>query len=177
MVDMPKPNGGFPLALDALAEPVISSERAQVGRVVQASRESPRGRIILPFHKTAADACHRMLNALQPGSYIRPHRHLSPPKSETILVLKGSICFVIFGSGGIISDHFTLTAGSDRFGIDVEPGAYHTLIALETDTVVFEIKPGPFSPAATGDYADWAPEEGHAAAGPYLDKLRQKIIG
>ena len=174
---MPKPNGGFPLALDAPGDPVNIIDRSQIGRAVQASRASPRGRIILPFHKTAADACHRMLNALQPGSYIRPHRHLSPPKSETILVLKGSICFVIFGSGGLISDHFTLTAGSDRFGIDVEPSAYHTLMALETDTVVFEIKPGPFSPAATGDYAEWSPEEGHAAVVPYLAKLRRKITG
>ncbi len=95
---MPKPNGGFPLALDAPMETVNIIDRSQIGRTVQATHESPRGRIILPFHKTDADACHRMLNALQPGSYIRPHRHLSPPKSETILVLEGSICFVIFDS-------------------------------------------------------------------------------
>ena len=64
---MPKPNGGFPLALDAPVEPVNIIGRSQIGRALQTSRESPRGRIILPFHKTATDACHRMLNALQPG--------------------------------------------------------------------------------------------------------------
>lgn len=166
----------FPRALVAPEGPVTVIDRSQVERVVQASRKSPRGRIILPFHKKDADACHRMLNALQPGSYIRPHRHLSPPKAETILVLKGSICFVIFDPEGAIVNHFTLTAGSPRIGIDVEPEAYHTLFALENDTVVFEVKNGPFSPATAGDFAGWAPEEGHPAAEMYLEKLRQKTI-
>ena len=167
----------YPRALESPKGPVSVIDSSQMERVVEASRKSPRGRIILPFHKTDDDHCHRMLNALQPGSYIRPHRHLSPPKTETILLLKGAICFVIFNSGGAVDNHFILAAGSSRIGIDIEPIIYHTLFALENDTVVFEVKNGPFSPVTSGDFAEWAPPEGHSAVETYLEKLRQKTIG
>jgi hypothetical protein len=48
---------------------------------------------------------HRMLNAIEPGSYIRPHRHQSPPKPESIIVLSGSLALVKFGGDGA-SDYF-----------------------------------------------------------------------
>ena len=167
----------FPRALESPDGLVTVIDDTQLDRVVEASRMSPRRRIILPFHKTDDDHCHRMLNALQPGSYIRPHRHLTPPKAETILVLKGSICFVIFDSAGRIENHFSLAAGGPRIGIDIEPLFYHTLFALENDTVVFEVKKGPFSPVIAGDFAEWAPPEGLSAAETYLEKLHQLTIG
>ena len=167
----------YPRALQSPKDQVTVIDDSLLERVVEASRMSPRGRIILPFHKSDDDHCHRMLNALQPGSYIRPHRHRSPPKAETILVLKGSICFVIFDSAGRIDNHFTLAAGSLRIGIDIEPILYHTLFALENDTVVFEVKEGPFSPVTAGDFAEWAPPEGYSTAATYLEKLRQLTIG
>jgi cupin fold WbuC family metalloprotein len=167
----------YPRALQSPEGRITVIDGSQLERVVEVSRKSPRGRIILPFHKTDDEKCHRMLNALQPGSYIRPHRHLRPPKTETILVLKGSVCFVIFDSAGRIDSHFTLAAGGPRIGIDIEPILYHTLFALENDTVVFEVKEGPFSPLAAGDFAEWAPPEGNLAAETYLDKLHQLTIG
>lgn len=139
--------------------------------VVKASRKSPRRRMIFPFHKKEHATLHRMLNAIQPDSYVQPHRHLDPPKAESIVVLKGSIkCFIFDESGGI-QEIFVLTEGSAQFGIDVEPGVFHTFVALEPDTVVFEVKPGPYVQASDKDFATWSPKEGTPAALDYMQKL------
>ena len=57
---------------------------------------NPRRRVILSLHSSDDEPLHRMLNAIQPGSYVRPHRHLTPPKDEGVVVLSGSVGFVPF---------------------------------------------------------------------------------
>ena len=121
-----------------------------------------------------------MFNALQPGTYIPPHRHALPPKAESILVLRGSLCFVTFDETGRVDQIADLAAGSDVFGVDVAAGIYHTFFILEADTVVFEVKPGPYSPINDKDFAPWAPREGEAAAAEYLamlQRLREERLG
>jgi len=112
-----------------------------------------------------------MLNALQPGSYVRPHRHLNPPKAESTVLLRGKIGFVTFLADGSIDRHWVLAAGAACFGVDCHPGVFHTVFALEPDTVVFEVKPGPYDAASDKDFAPWAPEEGTAEAEAYLERL------
>lgn len=112
-----------------------------------------------------------MLNALQPGSYVRPHRHLLPPKAESSVLLRGSIGFITFHDDGRVDRQLVLSAGSSSFGVDCQPGPFHTLFALEPDTVVFEVKPGPYDPASDKDFAPWAPEEGSPEATAYLERL------
>ena len=165
------PDSTFPRALDPPEGPIVLLDTVIFREAIEQSRKSPRGRIILPFHKSHDELLHRMLNALQPGSYIQPHRHASPPKAESILVLKGSICFVSFTVTGEIDDRFLLSQGSDTIGIDVVPGVFHTFFAMEEDTVLFEVKPGPYVEIDDKDFASWAPVEGSEAAKDYLEKL------
>ncbi|MCP4665681.1 MAG: WbuC family cupin fold metalloprotein [Deltaproteobacteria bacterium] len=157
--------------MDPPKGPVVLLDSVIFSRAIAQSRKSPRGRMILPFHKSHDDLLQRMLNVLQPGSYIQPHRHVSPPKAESILVLKGSICFVSFEDAGEIDDYFLLSRGSGKIGIDVMPGVFHTFFALEEDTVLFEVKPGPYAQIDDKDFAAWAPVEGSEGAKEYLEKL------
>src|SRR5262245_53101824 len=92
----------FPLAMPAPTGPVTVIARPQMDEAIALSRQSPRGRIICPYHPTAGDTLHRMLNVLQPHSYIQPHRHGSPPKDESIIVLKGTTGCVIFSDAGVV---------------------------------------------------------------------------
>ncbi len=163
----------FPLAMNAPEGKVTLIDQALIGRAVEMSRKSPRRRIIYPFHKTNEDKIHRMLNCIQPDSYIRPHRHLSPPKAESVIVLKGSICFVVFDSEGQAQEHILLSASSDRIGVDTEPGVFHTFFAVEEDTVLFETKPGPYERSSDKDFAPWAPEENSEGAESYLRSLQR----
>lgn len=171
MIDSTAP---FPKALFPPPEDNTLVTTALLDKCVAASRKSPRKRIILPLHKTPDAPLHRMLNAMQPGSYIQPHRHLFPPKAESVIVLQGAIYVFIFREDGSIEDLHTIKAGSVNIGIDSEPGVFHTFAAIEKDTVLFEVKPGPYNQADDKDFALWAPAEGAQGAEDYVDYLYQK---
>lgn len=140
-------------------------------RAVDYSRTSPRRRVIQPFHKDASDPLHRMLNAVQPDSYIRPHRHLDPPKPEAWILLRGTLVFFTFDDAGNITHSMELAANGERFGVDLSPGIFHTFIARAPDTVIFEVKSGPYSEASDKTFAPWAPEEGAADVARYMQGL------
>ena len=158
----------YPKALDAPAGQTTVIGTTIIEQVVQASKLSPRNRILLPLHKGPEAPLHRMLNAIQPQSYIRPHRHLHPPKPETIIVLQGAILCIVFTPSGEIQEVQTIAAGTDELGFDCEPWVYHTFLSLRTDTVIFEVKPGPYEVSTDKDFATWAPPEGSPEAGKYL---------
>ncbi|MDK9706492.1 MAG: WbuC family cupin fold metalloprotein [Desulforhopalus sp.] len=165
-----------PKALKAPTGQTTLLSAALIDQVVQASRLSPRKRILLPLHKGPEAPLHRMLNAIQPQSYIRPHRHLYPPKPETIIVLRGAILCIVFTPSGEVQEELTIAAGTDNFGFDCEPGVYHTFLALSIDTVIFEVKPGPYEVSTDKDFATWAPPEESPEAANYLAflyKLRE----
>lgn len=69
-----------------------------------------------------------------------------------------------------------VTAESDVFGVDIEPGIFHTFLILQPDTVMYEVKPGPYSPIDDKDFATWAPREGDVAVAEYLAMLQQKRL-
>jgi cupin fold WbuC family metalloprotein len=142
---------------------------------IAVSRSSPRRRVIQPFHRDETATLHRMFNAVQPDSYIPPHRHLDPPKAESWVVLRGALSFFTFNEQGGIEQCVEIRAGGPVFGVDLEPGVYHTFIALEPDTVVFEVKNGPYSPASDKTFPAWAPQEGSAQASAYLAWLKAEF--
>jgi len=164
----------FPKALPVPTTDNTLITKDCIRECVEASRKSPRKRIILPLHKSDDANLHRMLNAMQPGSYIQPHRHLFPPKAESVIVLQGAIYVYIFNGEGKILEIHTVQAGGVNLGIDSEPGVFHTFAAIEKDTVLFEVKPGPYNQADDKDFALWAPAEGDAGATEYLQALYEK---
>ncbi|MBK9372888.1 MAG: WbuC family cupin fold metalloprotein [Holophagales bacterium] len=119
------------------------------------------------------DPVHRLLNAIEPGSWVRPHRHLDPPRTETLLVVSGSLGVVLFDDDGTVTDVATLDAGGGTFGVDLDAGTWHGLVALEPGTVFFETKPGPYVAPAPSDRAPWAPDEGEPGTGAAEEALRR----
>lgn len=163
----------FRLALDPPTGPLALLGPGDIERALTASRTSPRKRIILPFHRSPDDPLHRMLNAIQVGSYVRPHRHLSPPKSEAWIVLRGELLFVCFEDDGRVAQAVVLSPTAAHFGVDLVPGQYHTIVALEPDTVIYEVKSGPYTQTTDKAFAPWAPEEGSLEAENYLSELEK----
>jgi cupin fold WbuC family metalloprotein len=141
--------------------------------VVAGATQSGRRRLNLNLHRGDGDNPHRFFNVLLRGTYITPHRHLRPPKSETFLILRGSAAFFVFEDDGRIRESHTLSgegAGAS-FGIDIQPGLWHTLAVLSEYAVCFEVKPGPYDPAGDKEFAPWAPAEGAPACHDYLQGL------
>ncbi len=136
------------------------------------ARRRPRRRVNANLH-AMGDRVHRLLNAVEPGSYIRPHRHLDPPKDETLVVVRGALGLVLFDAeGGVVGTTRLASSPAGAFGADVPAGAIHSFVALEEGTVFFEVKEGPYVSPVEGDLPAWAPAEGDAAAAAYEASLR-----
>lgn len=140
--------------------------------VISEAKALPRKRKNFNYHPTFDDPINRMLNAVEPGSYVQPHKHESPDKREVFILLKGKLAVVFFDNSGNITDHVILD-NIENFGVEIPPAQWHTIIALEPGTVVYEIKDGPYSPADDKNFASWAPKEGEAGCAGYLQKLNE----
>lgn len=151
---------------------LIYLDRKLVAETAAAARDSDRGRIVQPFHRSDGELLRRMLNAIQPESYVRPHRHTQPGAVEAWLVVRGAVACFTFSDTGAVEQIVELRAGGERFGVDFSGGVFHTLIALEPDTVLYEVKLGPYVPAADTEFASWAPAEGADEGLAYLAGLR-----
>ncbi|MCX7882381.1 MAG: WbuC family cupin fold metalloprotein [Brevinematales bacterium] len=117
---------------------------------------SPRKRKNYNLHELP-DTVQRFLNAMMPFSYVRPHRHLHPPKTETFVLLSGKVWVLLFDNEGNVSDAI-LMEGKRIQIVDLLPGCWHTLIPI-TKSLTFEVKPGPYDPATDKEFAPWAPSE------------------
>lgn len=152
-------------------------DRNLIEKKAQQATENERLREIHILHQAHKDNLHRMLNAFQPKSYVVPHRHLEDPKDEAIIILKGSIGCICFNEDGSIIPESVcyLSQGTDMVGLDVRAGVWHTFFALEKDTVIFEVKSGPYTRATDKDFAPWAPKENSDEALAYLAKLEDTV--
>lgn len=137
--------------------------------------DSPRRRTILRLHSGDHEHCHRMLNALKSGTYVRPHRHVNEHNSEGFIVLRGRLALLIFDETGnvIEAESCILDAAAGQFGMDIAPHIWHTLVALQ-DTVIYEVKGHPaggYVEESAKNFAPWSPEENSVEAMSYLGKL------
>jgi len=134
--------------------------------VTAKAKVSPRLRMNHNFHLELSDPVQRLLNALEPWTYIRPHKHVT--KEESFVLLRGTVLAVVFNDDGSIRDHCVLNAASGNLGIEFEENAFHMLTSLESGSVVYEIKEGPFVPHTEASSAPWAPREGSPEACGFL---------
>ncbi len=131
------------------------------------SRLSPRRRMLLPFHRGQADLVQRMINFMQPGTYIRAHQHPREWATETLMVMSGCLGFVTFDAeGNVLTTHRLGVGGL----VDIEARVWHSVLALAEDTMILEIKRGPFN-EEDKVFADWSPEEFSDGAPAYLQWL------
>lgn len=147
---------------------LVTIDAQMLAALSREARASARRRKNQNFHTAEDAACHRLLNAVEPDSYIPPHRHLSPDKAETIIVLAGRIGILIFDDRGMVTMRRILAPTSGTVGIDIPAGIYHSMVALEPGSVFFESKAGPFVPRTPEELAPWAPAEDNPSAIHYL---------
>lgn len=151
--------------------PIEIVDAARIARLGAAAAASPRARMNDNLH-AMEDPVHRLLNAIEPGSYVQPHRHRTAPRRETLAVLRGAGAVVIFDDEGRIERSVRLTPEGPVHVIEVPSGCWHSLVSLEPGTVFFEVKEGPYVAIPPEDLAPWAPAPGDPAAAAYLEELR-----
>ncbi len=114
-----------------------------MNEVSEQAKASPRLRMNYNFHKNLDEKCHRMLNALEPGTEIPIHRH--PKKDETFVILKGKVKVTTYNNKGELQDFAILCHENGLYGVNIPKNVWHTLEALEP-SMLFECKEGPFVP-------------------------------
>ena len=139
------------------------------------AKKAERKRMNFNFHPTHEDPLHRLLNAMEPGTYIQPHKHEDPDRFEIFLALRGRFVAIIFDDKGIITDHAILDNREGNYGVEIPERTFHTLLSLEPGSVAYEIKEGPYLPSAAKNFAHWAPAEGDPDVESYIEKLLQEI--
>lgn len=138
-------------------------DRDSVEALSAAARTLPRRRLNRNLH-AMEDPVHRLLNAVEPGSYVRPHRHLSPPRTETAVAVAGRLGLLVFDGEGRVETRAVLAPAGRQLVAEIRPGTWHAFVALEAGTVFFEVKEGPYVAPTAGDVAAWAPAEGEPAS-------------
>lgn len=137
--------------------------------------DNPRLRKNWNLHPHDDFPAHRLLNAMEPSSYIRPHRHLDPNKDETFLIVRGRLGVLLFDESGQVTGSAFLDATGETLGVDIPAGVYHTAVSMVHGTVFFEAKAGPYRPLTEEETAHWAPEENSAQVGDYLNFLKKAL--
>jgi len=151
---------------------LIPFDETLLKATIEEAHVSPRHRHITRFHDLP-EPFQRMLNAVEPGSYIRPHRHLDPDKDEVFIALQGSALIVRYHDDGTPLEGVLLDAEGPVRGVEIPAGAWHSLLSLQSGTVLFEAKGGPYLAATDKDFAPWAPAEtDQEAALTFMANLR-----
>ena len=136
------------------------------------AQANPRLRQNYNLHPADDSRGHRLFNAIEPDSYIRPHRHLDPEKDETFLLVRGRLGVIVFADDGSVLETALLEEGGANLVADIPHGVYHGAVSLFPGTIFFEAKAGPFLPLAEAEKAAWAPLEGTSEAVAYLARLK-----
>ena len=113
------------------------------------AKESPRLRMNMDLRNSYADTSQRMLNAIEPGSVVPVHRHKKT--SETVVVLRGRVVEEFYDASGALEDVCEVSAGGEICALNIPQGKWHTLKALESGTVILEMKDGGYEPIAEDD--------------------------
>jgi cupin fold WbuC family metalloprotein len=134
----------------------------------------PRRRTHQLWHLDHADGVQRLAMALQPGTYVRPHRHADPPKWEALALLQGQVSLLTFDVDGAVLERLELSHAGGCVVVETPAGTWHSLVVVEADSVLFEFKQGPFAPS---EFAAWAPAEDSPAAADVASWLRSARPG
>lgn len=106
------------------------------------AQDSPRLRMNYNFHQSLDELCHRMLNAVEPGTDIPIHRH--PTKDESFVILRGKVRSTTYNDDGSTIESVVLCQKDGVYGVNIPKGVWHKLESLESGSVIFECKEGPY---------------------------------
>jgi len=113
------------------------------------AKASSRLRMNFNLHDSLDAKAQRLLNALEPGTVLPVHRHRET--AETYIVLRGSIRVIFYNDAKLLTAEFLIDPKEKEYGIHIPAGQWHTLEVLESGTVIFEVKDGPYAPLQPED--------------------------
>jgi len=153
---------------------LVRIDQQLLSSLSQRARQHSRRRLNHNFHEPP-DVVNRMLNAIEPDSYICPHRHQHPPLEESFLVLRGAGAVIVFADMGELEDILVLDSRRQCWGVEIPAERYHTILSRSVGSVFYEVKQGPYDSQRAKEFAPWAPLEGTPEALAYLQRLHRWV--
>lgn len=117
--------------------------------VSECAKASERLRMNYNLHEAADSKAQRLFNALEPGTLLPIHRHQNT--AETYILIRGRIDVMFYNDQGVEVERFVLNPSEGNYGVHIPKGQWHTLEVLESGTVIFEVKDGPYAPLGPED--------------------------
>ncbi|WP_111976487.1 WbuC family cupin fold metalloprotein [Algibacillus agarilyticus] len=145
--------------------------------LVNTAQASERRRSNVNIHDDYQSPVQRLFIAMEPDSYVRPHKHIESNKWEFFFVVKGSLLFLMYDDKGVVTERITLSAEGDQQGLEIPPNVWHSTIALSAGTVFFEVKEGPYTVTTDKGFANWAPAEGDSTVPAFIQHLSLLNMG
>ncbi|WP_137939651.1 WbuC family cupin fold metalloprotein [Chitinivorax sp. B] len=146
---------------------------AQLGELVGQAQRSLRRRANLNLHLELGDPIQRLAIAMEPDTYVRPHRH--PHTWELLYPLVGRFLVLHFDEDGVVTDRRVL--GEDAAVVETPAGQWHAVLSLDSGGVIFEVKHGPYQPLPEFDQAAWSPHMDSAQAGELVAWYARAQVG
>ena len=104
----------------------------------------------LDLRNSADDNSQRMLNAIEPGSPLPIHRHRHT--SETVVVLRGRLVWEFYDElERICTEAIEVSPNGPVVALNIPAGRWHTVRALESGSVLLEMKEGAYEPIGAED--------------------------
>ena len=124
--------------------------QAVLDKLTAEAKASPRLRMNLDLRNSSEDQSQRMLNAIEPGSVVPIHRHQKT--SETVVCLRGRLVWEYYDElERMCTERIELTPNGQVMALNVPAGQWHTVKALESGSVILEMKNGPYEPQSPAD--------------------------
>lgn len=155
---------------------MIITDKKLLDNLTAQAKQSSRRRMNFNFHHGDEDILQRMLNALEPDTYVRPHKHENPGKNEVFIILRGRILVLEYNDDGSIHDYIILDTAAKNYTAEIPPGRYHSMISLDSGTVAYEIKKGPYLPDTVKKFAPWSPAEGSPETEAFIQRILDLTI-
>ena len=124
--------------------------QALLDELTEKAKESPRLRMNFDLRDSGEDTSQRMLNAIEPGSPLPIHRHQNT--SETVVCLRGRLVEEFYDDlERTCTERIELSPNGPVVALNIPAGQWHTVQALESGTVILEMKNGKYEPISDVD--------------------------
>jgi len=116
------------------------------------AKESPRLRMNYNLHENLDDKVQRLINAMEPGTFMPVHRHRNT--SETYFLFRGGLRVLLYNENKELISSTELNPQEGKYGVHIPAGQWHSIEVLLPDTIIFEVKEGPYTPLSNEDRLD-----------------------
>ncbi len=122
---------------------ILLVDQYLLNQVINEAKSSPRLRMNYNFHTDLNDKCQRLLNAMEPGTVMPIHHH---KVDEMWMVLQGKLKVTIHNNHGDVVEEHVLSPNEGLYGVQIPANTWHSLEVIESGTIIFEVKEGPYIP-------------------------------